>query len=304
VTFKPEEMAHLVVELTRRNIIQGAFISSGIAGGGVRTQDRLIATAEILRYKYQYQGYLHLKIMPGAERAQVERGMQLADRVSVNLEGPNTHRLALLAPQKIFFDELLEPLKWVEDIRRNLSSHRTWQGRWPSSTTQFVVGAVGESDLELLQTLENLQKNVRLARGYFSGFSPIPRTPFESQLSVNPWRVNRLYQASFLLRDYSFIMEDMPFSSTGDLPLEVDPKLGWAKIHLNQCPVEINRAGREQLLRVPGIGPKGVNAIIKARRQNHLRSLDDLKNLGILAARAAPFILLDGRKPPVQLSLW
>jgi len=303
VSFTPDEMARLIVELTAQKIIQGAFISSGIAGSGLRTQDRLIETAEVLRNKYRYQGYLHLKIMPGCEKSQVERGMQLADRVSVNLEAPNSLRLSLLAPQKLFFNELLEPLKWIEDIRQRSNPYRTWKGRWPSSTTQFVVGAAGESDLELLQTLEKLHQQFRLARGYFSGFTPLPRTPFENLPPVNPWRVNRLYQASFLLRDYGFSMEEMPFSTAGDLPLEIDPKLGWARNHLTHSPIEINRAEKEQLLRIPGIGPRGAYSILKARRQHHLRSLDDLRKLGIRANRAAPFILLDGRRPPVQLSL-
>ncbi|MCL4528609.1 MAG: hypothetical protein M1282_04270, partial [Chloroflexi bacterium] len=139
-TFKPDEFANVFMELNRRGIAEGTFLSSGIAGGGIRTQDKLIDTAEILRNKLGFRGYIHLKIMPGAEKAQVERAMQLADRVSVNLEAPNTERLSRLAPHKQFLDELLQPLKWVEEIRKSVPSYKGWNGRWPSTTTQFVVG--------------------------------------------------------------------------------------------------------------------------------------------------------------------
>jgi len=305
MTFKPDEMAQTVVQLTQAGVIKGAFISSGIAGGGVRTQDKLLDTAEVLRKKYQYRGYLHLKLMPGAEHDQVERAMQLADRVSVNLEAPNTRRLSLLAPQKMFMDELLQPLRIVESIRKNQPGYRGWNGHWPSSTTQFVVGAVGENDLELLQTVAYLYQKLRLARSYFSGFSPIQDTPFENLPSINPWRQHRLYQASFLLRDYGFEIEDMPFQQDGQLPLEVDPKQAWARENLSQSPIEINRAERRDLLRVPGIGPKGAQAILDSRRMGgRLQSIDDLKVLGISTGRAAPFVLIDGRRPPAQLSLF
>jgi predicted DNA-binding helix-hairpin-helix protein len=304
VTFKPEEMAGAVDRLTQKKVIEGAFISSGIAGGGMRTQDRLIAMAEHLRYTLHYRGYLHLKLMPGAEYDQVLRAMQLADRVSVNLEAPNTQRLAALAPQKTFLEELVQPLRWVEQIRRNLPGYKGWGGHWPSSTTQYVVGAVGESDLELLATAAYLNKNVHLARNYFSSFSPTPGTPFEELPASNPWREHRLYQASFLLRDYGFEVEELPFQNVGNLPLDTDPKLAYARGALSDAPVEVNRAERNDLLRVPGIGPKGVQAILAARRTGKLRTLEDLKRLGVIASRAAPFILLDGRRPAVQMRLF
>jgi predicted DNA-binding helix-hairpin-helix protein len=304
VNFKPDEMAGTVDRMTKRGVIEGAFLSSGIAGGGVRTQDKILDTAEVLRKKLNYRGYLHLKLMPGSEYDQVLRAMQLADRVSINLEGPNTKRLQALAPQKVFIEELFQPLKWVEQIRRERPGWEGWKGHWPSSTTQFVVGAVGENDLELLQTLNSLNKQVRLARGYFSGFSPTRGTPFENLPACNPWREHRLYQASFLLRDYGFELEDMPFQSSGDLPLDADPKLAWARSNLKEQPLDVNRADRAHLLRIPGVGPKGALAILSARRQNHLRSLEDLKSLGIIASRAAPFILLDGHRPVFQPSLF
>jgi predicted DNA-binding helix-hairpin-helix protein len=224
--------------------------------------------------------------------------MRLADRVSVNLEAPNTERLARLAPHKVFAEELLQRLRWIEEIRRETP------GRWPSSTTQFVVGAAGESDVELLTTTEFLHRQVGLARAYFSGFAPVPDTPLENHPPTPPLREHRLYQSSFLLRDYGFTVEELPFDDGGDLPLGSDPKLAWARRHLAYAPVEVNGADRRDLLRVPGIGPKGADKLLRERRRGRLRDLSDLRKLGIITGRAAPFVLLDGRRPPRQLTLW
>jgi predicted DNA-binding helix-hairpin-helix protein len=303
-TFKPQEFAELFIKLNQAEITEGIFLSSGIAGGGIRTQDQLLDTADILRKKFGFRGYIHLKIMPGAEKAQVERAMQLADRVSINLEAPNQERLAILAPHKSFFDELFRPLRWVEEIRRSQPAYKGWNGHWPSTVTQFVAGGSDETDLELLTTTAWLTKNVGLKRAYFSAFSPIPDTPLENKPAVDPLREHRLYQASFLLRDYGFDLEDMPFSSQGNLPLQMDPKLAWAQINLIQKPVEINRAERRELLRVPGIGPKGAEAILKARKINRLRDVSTLKKLGVIAERAAPYLLLDGKRAGVQISMF
>ncbi len=303
-TFKPDEMARTFMDIHRAGLAEGLFLSSGIIKGGVATQDRLVETAEILRYRLGFRGYLHLKIMPGAERDQILRSMQLADRVSVNLEAPNTKCLQLLAPKKVFLDELLQPLRVVEEIRRQQPPHLAWDGRWPSSVTQFVVGAVGESDLELLTTTQYLYRNLHLSRTYFSGFEPVTDTPLEAYPAVNPWREHRLYQASFLLRDYAFDMEEMPFDQEGNLPLDLDPKQAWARDYLSEEPVEVNQAPREELLRVPGIGPKGAYAIESARRWGVLRELTDLKAIGVNPSRPAPFVLLDGRRPSYQLRLF
>jgi predicted DNA-binding helix-hairpin-helix protein len=283
---------------------EGIFLSSGIAAGGANTQNKILDTAEILRNKLGFRGYLHLKIMPGAEKGQVQRLMQLADRVSINLEAPNRERLTKLAPNKSFFDELFRPLKWVEEIRQSQPAHKGWNGRWPSTVTQFVAGGSDESDLELLTTTDWLMKNVRLKRAYFSAFNPIRDTPMENKEAVDPLREHRLYQASFLLRDYGFDLEDMPFVKDGNLPLATDPKLAWAQQNLEGKPLEINQAERRELLRIPGIGPKGAEAILRARRGGKLRDLTTLKKLGIVTTRVAPFILLDGRRVDRQLSMF
>jgi len=303
-TLKPEEMARTFLTMHQSGAVEGLFLSSGIIKGGVATQDKLIATAEFLRLKLGFNGYLHLKIMPGAEFAQVERAMQLADRVSINLEAPTTQRLENLAPHKEFINELLQPLRWVNQIRNKLPAHQGWNNRWPSSVTQFVVGGAGESDLELLQTTEYLYRELRLKRTYFSPFSPIPDTPLENLAPTSPQREHRLYEASFLLRDYGFSVEELPFEESGNLPGHVDPKLAWALANLSDKPIELNQAIRQELLRIPGIGPKGAMAILSARRQGRLKELKELRQIGVSPARAVPFILLNGKQLAHQLSLF
>ena len=291
------------MQLYRAGMVQGLFLSSGIIKGSVATQDRLLETAEILRKKYQFKGYLHLKVMPGAETDQLRQAMTLADRLSVNLEAPNDRRLALLAPKKVFFEELVRPLQIIEQIRQEEPAHLGWNGRWPSTVTQFVVGAVGETDVEILSTTEYLTKQLRLKRVYFSAFGPIENTPLENHPAENPMRKVRLYQTSFLFRDYDFDLEEMPFDQQGNLPLDIDPKLAWADANLQHDPVELNKAARHELLRVPGIGPKHSHTILNARRKGRLSELTHLRQLGIATKRLAPYVLLDGKRPSYQLPL-
>ena len=301
-TLKPDEMAHVFMAFHRAGIVEGLFLSSGLIGGGVRTQDRLLDTAHILREKLGFRGYLHLKIMPGAEFAQVEQAMLLADRVSLNLEAPNQNRLRILAPNKQFTEELIRPLKWVAEIRQTKFKTNRWRKRWPSVATQFVVGGAGESDSELLSTTEYLYNQMMLKRAYYSPFKPVEDTPLENQPATRLQRENRLYQASFLIRDYGFVMEELPFDSFGNLPEDIEPKLGWARINLIDNPIEINKASKNELLHVPGFGPKGVETLLSARKKLQLKSVEDLKKIGINPSRAAPFILLNGRRPSTQLS--
>ncbi len=303
-TFAPEEFARLFMQLHKADLADGLFVSSALAGGGIRTQEKLLDTVEILRGKMAFRGYIHLKIMPGAEKGQVMRAMQLADRVSVNLEAPNKARLAKLAPKKVFWEELLQPLRWVEQIRKEKAPQDAFKGTWASSTTQFVAGGADESDLELLSTTSRGYKDLGLARTYFMAFNPVPDTPMENKSPTPALRELRLYQASFLLRDYGFDLEELPFAKDENLPLPTDPKEAWAEIHLKHSPVEVNDATPRQLLRVPGIGPKLAQKIIRARRVRQLRDLSQLKKLGVASKRAAPFILLDGKRAAQQIQLF
>ncbi|GAC1356753.1 MAG: putative DNA modification/repair radical SAM protein [Ktedonobacteraceae bacterium] len=300
MTFSPDELASGLDTLQRAGQVQGMFLSSGIIKGSVTTQDKIIDTAEIVRKRYGYQGYLHLKVMPGIEYDQLYRLMQLADRVSVNLEGPNQERLDALAPKKDFKRELLTMLQWAEAIRREHP-----QQKLAGTVTQFVVGAVGDTDHELLSMSNHLYQEAGLTRAYYSGFHPIEQTPFENLAPTNPLREHRLYQASFLLRDYGWRVEDLPFLDNGNMQLDMDPKRAWAEMHLRNTPVEIMTASREQLVRVPGIGPKAVDAIIHARRQGHIMELSQLRQLRIRTPElAAPYILLDGHRAVTQMSLF
>ncbi|MCA9937659.1 MAG: helix-hairpin-helix domain-containing protein [Anaerolineales bacterium] len=303
-TFKPEEMAQAFMSMNRAGMVQGLFLSSGIIKGGAATQDRLLDTVDILRRQHQFRGYVHLKIMPGAERAQVERAMQLADRLSINLEAPTPQRLAVLAPQKQFLAELLSPLQWVEEMRQTQPSRLGWNGRWPSTVTQFVVGAAGDSDVELLSATEYLYHRLHLSRTYFSAFHPIADTPLAQMPATPLMRQNRLYQASFLLRDYGFDLESLPFDPEGNLPLDRDPKRAWAETALADNPVELNRASREELLQIPGIGPQSANTIVAARRRATLRELEELHAIGLRTTPMAPFVLLDGKRPTYQMRLF
>ena len=299
----PDELAGAVVKLSKAGIAKGVFLSSGITGGGVRTQDRIIDTAEILRHKFHYRDYIHLKIMPGAEKEQIFRAMQLADRVSINLEGPNETALNKLAPHKVFLRDLLEPLKIIEEIRSQYPAHLAWKNTWPSSCTQFVVGAVGETDLDLLQLTSKLHSNFKIARAYYSKFSPVINTPFENLPPLNAWRQHRLYQAFYLLRDYRFDFEEIQFSPTGNLSLEKDPKLAWAENNLLENPIEINTAGFDRLLKIPGIGPVTARKILDHRPHGKIREITILRKMGVPTGRASKFILLDGQQPAFQPSL-
>ena len=303
-TFKPDEFAQLVVNLTRAGLIQGVFLSSGVAGGGARTQDRLLDTAEILRHRMSYQGYLHLKIMPGAEYEQVLQAMRLANRVSINLEAPNDYRLPNLAPQKEFENQLMRPLGWIEHIRKTLPPTETWKNRWPSSCTQFVVGGAGESDRELLETTQMLHREYGLLRAYYSAFQPHRDTPLENYPASTYRRELRLYQAEYLIRDYGFAQEELCYSADGNLISDHDPKKVWAETHLTENPIEVNSASKEELLRVPGIGPKGAGMILEQRRIKKIRDLSALEKMGINAQRVKDFILMDGQRSARQLVLF
>ena len=298
-TFSPDELARLFDQMVQRKLVQGLFLSSGIAGGSSRTMDRMLATVELVRKRYAFDGYVHLKLLPGSTRGQVERAGQLAQRVSVNLEAPNMERLSRIAPNK-GRNELLEPMRWASEfIRRGA-------GRWAPSgqTTQFVVGAADESDHEILTTTRYLYDKLDLHRAYYSAFQPVRDTPLEGKPHTPTWREHRLYQCDFLFRLYGYDLEELVFGPDGNLPRDADPKTMWAQAHPEYYPVEVNRADREALLRVPGIGPRSATRILRARRQAGLATLRDLRKLGAVATRAAPYVLLGGKRPPYQLPLY
>jgi predicted DNA-binding helix-hairpin-helix protein len=299
LTISPDEMAKAFNTMQSSGKVDGLFLSSGIIKGGVTTQDKIIDTVEIIRRKYAYKGYIHLKIMPGADDEQIRRSMQLADRISINLEGATEERLSLLAPKKDFYGELLQAIQTAHRLK---AQDRTAKA---SIVSQFVVGAVGDTDLELLSLSERLYRQLGVARAYYSAFSPILGTPFENLPKVEAIREHRLYQASFLLRDYAWEVEDLPFINAGNLRTDIDPKLAWAEVNLLHNPIDIMTADRTQLLRLPNIGPKTADAILKARKLSNLRDFGQLARLGVRQPETlAPYLLFDGTRPLSQKKLF
>jgi len=297
VTFQPDELARAFAELVQRGHAEGLFLSSGVCGRVDQATERMLATVELVRRRYQFRGYVHLKILPGADEASIAESIKLADRVSVNLEAPSAARLSALSRNKDFEKQLLGTLEMAHRLRSALAPS-------VSMTTQFVVGAAGESDREILATATRLYRDLGLARAFYSAFQPIPETPLEDHPATPLWREHRLYQADFLLRQYGFAFDDLIFDETGNLPARADPKLLWALAHPERFPIEVNSASREELLRIPGIGPRFANRILKRRREGKLRDLTHLGLPQALAERAAPFILLGGKRPAFQPTLW
>jgi predicted DNA-binding helix-hairpin-helix protein len=299
--FGPGELAEKFMDMHRAGLVMGLFLSSALAGGGVRTMDRMIATAEILRRRHGYRGYLHLKILPGAQEAQVERAGMLATRVSINLEVPSRRFLPAVAPDKLP-DEIAAPLSYIRKYRER--GLRSWA---PSGyTTQFMVGAAGETDRDILATTQALYGGVKASRVYYSAFQPVEGTPLEHAAACPLWREHRLYQSEFLIRKYGFHADELVFDDDGNLDESVDPKTAWAGRHPESFPLEVNDAPPELLLRVPGIGPESARRIAAMRLKGRIRSLDQVRAAGALAGRAAPYLLLDGRAAarPQQLELF
>ncbi len=288
-SFSPDELVRAFLMLNDAGLAGGLFLSSALGGNAAAVMERMLAAVELLRGRHGFRGYVHLKLLPGAERAAVARALQLADRVSLNLEAPNAHRLANLSARKNFAD-LAERLRWAAELRRER------QGAPAGLTTQFVVGAAGESDAELLATAARLSRAYGLARVYFSAFRPLTGTPLAGLPPTPAWRERRLYQAEFLLRRYDFQPEDFVLTAEGNLPAALDPKLLWAQTHPEVFPVDLATADHSLLLRVPGIGPRGARRILAARRQGELREPDALRALGVSLRRVGPYALLAGRR--------
>jgi putative DNA modification/repair radical SAM protein len=287
-SFRPDELARTFMQMHERGMVAGLFLSSGVAGGPDRTAEKLIETVELLRERYRYRGYIHLKIMPGQSPDYIRRAFELADRVSINLEAPTPQHLARIAPSKDFWRHLVAPMQEVKRLQaRHPEKLRAGQ------ITQMVVGAAGDSDRDILTTTQWLYDELGMRRVYYSAYHPVcgevlaPPAP--------KLREHRLYQADWLLRFYGFRLEELPFAADGSLPQGMEPKLAWALRHPELFPVEVNRAPREWLLRVPGIGPESARRILQRRRQGAIRSLEELRGLGVVVGRALPFILLDGR---------
>lgn len=286
---RPEELANIFMGLVRGSLVHGLFLSSAISYGTNEMMEKMIKAAEIIREKHKFSGYIHLKILPGANLGYVERAVELANRVSLNLEAPNRERLSKIAPKKAFIKDLLEPMEWARDLILQK------KGKAKSQTTQFVIGASGESDNETLKSTAWLYKKLRLWRVYFSAFQPVPETPLENHPPTPLIREHRLYQADFLLRQYGFRFSEMIFDTNGNLPERYDPKMAWALAHPERFPIEVNKAEYHELLRVPGIGPVSAKRIVTHRTKDRYHNLEELKSTRAVLKRALPFLLVNGR---------
>jgi predicted DNA-binding helix-hairpin-helix protein len=302
-TLTPDEMARSFDGHLRAGLVRGMFLSSGIYPNPVTAMDRILETAAIIRGEQGFGGYLHLKILPGAQDAQLEAAARLASRISINLEAPSRERLRALAPSKSRPALLRSQLDQLGRL--------TTRGDLPVSgwTTQYVVGPSGESDSELLTTTQALYRSRGLRRAYYSRFTPVDGTPLEHAPATSRIRQNRLYQADTLMRQYGFTAGELSFDDDGRLPSDRDPKLAWAETHPERFPVEINRAAPQELIRVPGLGPTGVQRIVGARREGVIDDANKLRSLGISPRRCGGWVTLAGKRLPrdptlAQLSLF
>lgn len=287
-TFVPEELARLFMNLYGRGLVQGLFLSSAVFREPSRTMEDMIKVAEMLRSRYRFPGYIHLKVLPEVGFDFVEEAAKFATRISVNLEAPSLEHLRRIAPEKDFA-RIFEKFSWFRELQK--------RGKLRGGfTTQFVVGAAGEKDREILKVAAVLYQEFQAQRVYYSAFQPVVGTPLEDMPGVSTWREHRLYQADFLLRKYGFSFEEIPVRDDGNLFLSKDPKTVWALQHPEYFPVEVHRASYEVLIRVPGIGPETAKNILRLRRQGIHITPEVLKKLGPFTTRALPFLLFRGKK--------
>ncbi|MGE5296396.1 MAG: helix-hairpin-helix domain-containing protein, partial [Solirubrobacterales bacterium] len=298
-TLSPEETARVFLDYHGRREVFGLFLSSGVVGTPDATMERLNATARILRAKHQFKGYIHLKVIPGASEAAIDEAVSLASAVSLNIETPGARRLARLSSRKDYLRDIIGPIKRISELTAKGTRFAKVK-----QTTQFIVGPAGESDSEIVKYMWGLYDRLRLHRIYFSAYQKalgdplLSAQPSESQgqegLASRPgdllMREHRLYQVDFLMRKYGFTDADILYDEGGYLSLEIDPKEGWATRHPEFFPVQVNKASRSELLRVPGLGPVTVNRIVELRRTQQVRDLEQLGRVGARLEKARSYL--------------
>ena len=298
--FTVEEVVDLTINFYRRNYIEGLFLSSGIFTDADTTMERLVRVAKKLRQEHNFNGYIHLKSIPGASVEIMKEAGLYADRLSINIEIPTEKGLKLLAPDKSH-SEMIKPMGFVKNELILYKEERKIFKKVPKfapagQSTQMIVGATDETDLKIIKVADHFYKNFNLKRVYYSGYVPMledARLPsIHSQVPM--LRENRLYQADWLMRFYGFKADEILEKENPFLDLEVDPKLAWALRNREQFPVNINTAAKGMLLRIPGIGGRSVNKILSARRFQKL-NLDNLKKMGVALNRAKYFVEFDSQ---------
>ncbi len=302
-TFTPRELAELTIQFYRRNYIEGLFLSSAVVQSPDHTCELMLETLRILRQEYHFFGYIHAKAIPGASRELLAQLAMLADRMSVNIELPSRQSLALLAPDK-HKEDILKPMAFLRDGiaqgKQELVRYRHAPRFAPAGqSTQLIVGATPETDLQILRLSTAMYQKYALKRVFYSAYLPVVEHKNLPALATRPplLREHRLYQADWLLRYYHFQAEELLDEQEPNFNPYLDPKCGWAIRHPEQFPVEVNRAEYETLLRVPGIGVKSARRIITARRSGRL-DFAGLKKLGVVLKRAKYFTLCGGKAFP------
>lgn len=298
-TFTPDEIINLTINFYRRNYIEGLFLSSAIIKDANNTMELLLQVAKKLRIEYNFGGYIHLKAIPGADEALIKEAGMYADRMSVNIELPSSSSLKLLAPEKDK-NSILKPMAF---IKNNIISNKYEKAHYKHSnnfvpagqSTQLIVGASKDTDLNILTLSENLYNRFKLKRVYYSAYTPVNRGGNLPDIKNPPTlREHRLYQGDWLVRVYGFKSSELLNTDNPNFDINFDPKTTYALNNFDLFPVEINKASYEMLIRIPGIGIKGAQKIISSRRISNL-TFSDLKKLGIVLKRAQYFITCNGK---------
>jgi putative DNA modification/repair radical SAM protein len=313
--FTAAEVVDLTLSFYRRNYIEGLFLSSGIIRSSNYTMERIVEVARSLREDHDFRGYIHLKTIPDADPALIHQAGLHADRVSINVELPTVAGLKRLAPEK----DALNIEGAMKGMKTSIDDGKDAKKRFKSApsfapagqSTQMIVGADSANDGDIIRRASSLYDRFGLRRVYYSAFSPIPDASAVLPLSRPPlMREHRLYQSDWLMRFYGFAPGEIVDAAgpTGMLPLDIDPKLAWALGNRGDFPVDINRAPREKLLRVPGLGVKAVDRILASRRWRKLR-LEDVARLTVSVAKVRPFLIAEGWRPTLlsdraDLSAW
>lgn len=313
--YSPAELAEVFSSLAKRGLVQGLFLSSSIEDP-VDSMESILEAGRIIRVDKQYKGYVHLKILPGSSFDQIKRAMEIANRVSINLESVSPSHLAEIASNKDFKNDILKRQSWIRSIRNgSAASHPQGEDFFPknpserspgggspefnpegvptrvSHVSQVMVGVDGESDWEIFSLAASEYDYMNLTRLYYSAFKPIGGTPLENRPGAPLWRQNRLYQADWLYRVYKYSREEMHLAFAEEFLPNKDPKVSIAR-ELFQKPLEVNGAAEEELLRIPGIGPKAAHTISSFKGK--ITSMRTLSRLGAIAGRALPFVKIDG----------
>jgi putative DNA modification/repair radical SAM protein len=301
--FTAEEVVNLTLAFYKRNYIEGLFLSSGIIGSSNYTMEQIVEVARSLREDHDFRGYIHLKTIPDADPALIEQAGLHADRISINVELPTERGLQRLAPEKdgARIEGAMKEMKIaIEDGKDARQRYKSAPSFAPAGqSTQMIVGADSATDGEIVATASRLYDRFALRRVYYSAFSPIPDASAILPLQRPPlMREHRLYQSDWLMRFYGFKPAEVVAAAdaSGMLPLDMDPKLAWALKFRENFPVDVNLAPREMLLRVPGLGVKAVDKIVRSRRWRRL-ALDDVARLTVSVAKIRPFIIADGWRP-------